>query len=216
MRDETKHDALEIEALDLDPKELKRMFVILKKSHEEELLALRDQLMQLKNDLKASQGEFANGEQGVLPNEEFDKMKKRNDQLERVILHLRERTEEAKLETKTLRDELEVIYQKQGTVQPSSENDSLQSHYDQLIDENKQLAAKLEEALRSVNSQATKWEEKYSRLYDQFQEGELRYRDLKKVEEKFVQVQLMLANINSLIGIHAPFPPDDPRNGSSR
>lgn len=322
MIDDKKHDALETEALDLDPSELKRMLLALKKNyeeqtkalsstHEEELSALRDQLMQLKNHLKASQAELVNREQVVLPNEEFDQIKKRNEQLERVILHLRERTEEAKLETKTLRDELEVIYQKQETAQtpppetilPSPENVLLHSHYEQSIAENKQLATKLEEtlagrvaaenlleqlqnqqkenervlleesesrlriaqqhlakkvkevtvlagqyeelqrqyeeikatlevtkgrafemqgtidslkeALRSVDSQAAKWEDKYSRLYDQFQEGELRYRELKKIEEKFVQMQLMLANISSVMGIHSPLTQPPEENNSS-
>lgn len=269
--------------------------------HEEELSALRHQLVQLKNSFKTLQADLADREQTTFSNEEFTQLKKRNEQLERVIEHLRERTEEAKLETKTLRNELEAIYQKQETapepVQSPSNHALLQDDYDQAIADNKQLSSLLEEALngriaaeqrleqmqrqqqeneralleesesrlriaqqhlakkvkettvlteryeeihrqyeemkttlevtkgrtmemqgmieslkealRSADSQSAKWEEKYFRLYDKFQEGEIRYRELKKVEERFMQMQAIFANMGSPISVQAISSPYD-------
>lgn len=315
MVDQKKQNAPQTGLQDLDPQNLKRKLLALKNSseqqinelkeaHDEELRALRDQLIQLKNHLKIAQSKLTKLEQSPpinVENEELDKLKKHNEQLERVILHLRERTEEAKLETKTLRDELETCYQQQNIItnlpvheaqQQLQTTPLLQDYYDQAIAENNQLTAKLEEALdgriaaetrleqmikvqqekeqaqleesesrlriaqqhlakkvkevavltehheelqrqydelkstlevtkgrayemqgtieslkegiRSADSQSAKWEEKYFRLYDKYQEGEIRYRELKKVEEKFVQMQAMIANMGSFMGVHTP------------
>lgn len=290
MSDKRQQTDSATEAKLLDVQQLKRALAALKKkydqqidelntAHEEELTALRAQLIQLKSQLQTPPP--------PQQNEELANLTKRNEQLERVIQHLRERTEEAKLETKTLRDELESIYSRQDKPQGhTSEQTILQDYYEQALADNKQLTARLEEALdgriaaenrvqeiqqaqqekertlleesesrfkiaqqhlakkvketavlteqyhelerqydeikldldvtkgrifeahgsleslreslRAADAQVVKWEEKYFRLYDKFQESELRCRELKKVEERFIQMQAMV------MGVHFP------------
>lgn len=64
----------------------------------------------------------------------------------------------------------------------------------------KRLQDQLIEASKSAESIVTKWEEKYFKVYEKWQDNELKLKDLKKVEEKFVQMQNILSNIGGLFG----------------
>lgn len=69
----------------------------------------------------------------------------------------------------------------------------------------KKLQDQLHEALRSAENQAAKWEEKYFKMYDKWEESEINIRELKKFEEKHHQMQSLLANLGSFM--ESPFHP---------
>lgn len=64
----------------------------------------------------------------------------------------------------------------------------------------KRLQEQLHEALKGTESQIIKWEEKYFRMYDKWQESENKVRELKKFEEKHLQMQSLLANLGNFMG----------------
>ena len=49
-------------------------------------------------------------------------------------------------------------------------------------------------------SQITKWEEKYFRMCEKWQESENRVRELRKFEEKHLQMQSLIANLGNFMG----------------
>jgi hypothetical protein len=58
----------------------------------------------------------------------------------------------------------------------------------------------LHDALKGTESQVAKWEEKYFRMYDKWQECENKIIELKKFEEKHHQMQHLLANLGNFMG----------------
>lgn len=62
------------------------------------------------------------------------------------------------------------------------------------------LQEQLSETLKSVENQSSKWEEKYFKIYDKWQESETRVRELKILEEKHLQMQKLLTNLGSFMG----------------
>lgn len=72
----------------------------------------------------------------------------------------------------------------------------------------KRLQEQLNEALKGNENQIVKWEEKYFRMYDKWQECENRIRELRKYEEKHAQMQNLLNNLGNFIG--------NPYNGSTQ
>ena len=67
----------------------------------------------------------------------------------------------------------------------------------------KKLQDQINETLKSTEIQVAKWEEKYFRMYDKWQESDDRIRELKKFEEKYHQMQSLLANLGHFMG--SPF-----------
>lgn len=76
----------------------------------------------------------------------------------------------------------------------------LQASVDLYQRQEKRLQEQLHEALKGTESQIIKWEEKYFRMYDKWQESENRIRELKKFEEKHLQMQSLLANLGNFMG----------------
>ncbi|MBA3721585.1 MAG: hypothetical protein H0W88_04215 [Parachlamydiaceae bacterium] len=64
----------------------------------------------------------------------------------------------------------------------------------------KKLQEDLHDALKSTESQVSKWEEKYFKMYDKWQESEGRIRELKKIEEKHNHMQSLFANLGTFMG----------------
>lgn len=82
----------------------------------------------------------------------------------------------------------------------------LQSTVDHFQKQEKRLQDQLNETLKSSESQIKKWEEKYFHMYDKWQESENKIRDLKLIEEKYNQMQNMVANLGNFMGRpHEPF-----------
>lgn len=76
----------------------------------------------------------------------------------------------------------------------------LQASVDLYQRQEKRLQEQLHEALKGTESQIIKWEEKYFRMYDKWQESENRIRELKKFEEKHLQMQSLLSNLGNFMG----------------
>lgn len=64
----------------------------------------------------------------------------------------------------------------------------------------KRLQEQLHDALKGTEGQIAKWEEKYFRMYDKWQESENKIRELKKFEEKHHQMQNLIANLGNFMG----------------
>ncbi len=88
----------------------------------------------------------------------------------------------------------------QGSEALKNQINQLQANMDIYQKQEKRLQDQLHEALKGTESQVTKWEEKYFRMYDKWQESENRIRELKKFEEKHHQMQSLLANLGSFMG----------------
>ncbi len=76
----------------------------------------------------------------------------------------------------------------------------LQAGVDLYQRQEKRLQEQLHDALKGTESQVSKWEEKYFRMYDKWQESENKIRELKKFEEKHQQMQHLLANLGNFMG----------------
>ncbi|WP_042280490.1 hypothetical protein [Candidatus Protochlamydia sp. R18] len=64
----------------------------------------------------------------------------------------------------------------------------------------KKFQEQLHDALKSTESQVSKWEEKYFCMYDKWQESENCVKKLKKIEEKHQQMQNLIANLGNFMG----------------
>lgn len=76
----------------------------------------------------------------------------------------------------------------------------LQASLDLYQRQEKRLQEQLHDALKGNENQVTKWEEKYFRMYDKWQESENKIRELKKFEDKHHQMQALLANLGNFMG----------------
>lgn len=76
----------------------------------------------------------------------------------------------------------------------------LQASVDLYQRQEKRLQDQLHDALKGTESQAAKWEEKYFRMYDKWQESENKIRELRKFEEKHLQMQHLLSNLGNFMG----------------
>jgi hypothetical protein len=66
------------------------------------------------------------------------------------------------------------------------------------------LQEELRQLLKGNENQAMKWEEKYFHMYDKWQESENQIRELKKFEEKHLQMQSLLSNLGNFMGGSIP------------
>lgn len=115
--------------------------------------------------------------------------------------HLAKKVKEAALLNEKLEEHHNhLIDLEQITEEQKSQLAQLQSHVDLYQKQEKRLQEQLHEALKGTESQVAKWEEKYFRMYDKWQESENRIRDLKKFEEKHQQMQSLLANLGTFMG----------------
>lgn len=99
----------------------------------------------------------------------------------------------------------------------------LQASVDLYQKQEKRLQEQLHDALKGTESQVAKWEEKYFRMYDKLQESENKIRELKKFEEKHLQMQHFLSNFGNFMGnsypqpmAPSPFPNPQPIDSFSR
>lgn len=76
----------------------------------------------------------------------------------------------------------------------------LQNQVELFQKQEKQLQEQLHESIKATEVHVAKWEEKYFKMYDKWQESEIRIRDLKRYEERFVQIQNFLSNLGSIMG----------------
>ena len=88
----------------------------------------------------------------------------------------------------------------QALEQQKTQMVQLQASVDLYQRQEKRLQEQLHDALKGTESQVTKWEEKYFRMYDKWQESEHKILELKKFEEKHHQMQHFLANLGNFMG----------------
>lgn len=120
---------------------------------------------------------------------------------------LNERVEEQQV---SLNDLTEIVEHQRNLLA------QLQAQVEIYQKQEKRLQEQLHEALKGTESQVAKWEEKYFRMYDKWQESEMRVSELKKFEEKHHQMQSLLANLGTFMGGSFPSPspllPSGPEN----
>jgi chromosome segregation ATPase len=75
-----------------------------------------------------------------------------------------------------------------------------QTALDGHVQAERRLQEKLQEAARSADTTAAKWEDKYFKIYEKWQNNEMRLKELKKLEEKHAQMQALLTSFGSLFG----------------
>ncbi len=128
-------------------------------------------------------------------------MEEREDQLKTAQQHLAKKVKEVALLEERL-EELLNLYQESRLELDSSSGQitHLQIELDGFQSREKGLRDQLHETLKSNESQSSKWEEKYFHMYDKWQESEAQIRELKKLEEKHLQMQTVLANLGSFMG----------------
>lgn len=83
----------------------------------------------------------------------------------------------------------------------------LQNNIEMYQKQEKKLQEQLHDALKATESQVAKWEEKYFKMYDKWQESEAAIRELKKFEEKHHQMQSLLTNLGTFMGSSQPISP---------
>lgn len=115
--------------------------------------------------------------------------------------HLAKKVKEAALLNERV-DELQSMFndQHQALEAARVQIGHLQTNIDLYQKQEKRLQEQLHEALKSTESQVAKWEEKYFRMYDKWQDSENKMRELKKFEEKHHQMQTLLSNLGTFMG----------------
>lgn len=108
-------------------------------------------------------------------------------------------------ETALLNDRIEEQNAELGVLQSRFEEAQLkmaqlQTHIDLQQQQEKQLQEKLHEQIKTAETQIHKWEDKYFHMYDKWQITESSNRELKALEEKYSQMQALVANLGSLLG----------------
>lgn len=179
--------------------------------HEEELQALREQQLTLRDLFKKAQDDkkerdshlAESGEQMVRLMREKAALESRlqescivleesESRLKIAQQHLAKKVKETTLLTEKVEEQQANLDERTQTI----ENYKVQlAHLLANEDLHHAQEKKLHEALKGLESQAAKWEEKYFRMYDKWQESESRIQELKKFEEKHYQMQNLLVNL---------------------
>ncbi len=115
--------------------------------------------------------------------------------------HLAKKVKETALLTEKVEEQqINLTDFLQNIEQQKTQMAQLQASVELYQRQEKRLQEQLHDALKGTESQITKWEEKYFRMYDKWQESENKIRELKKFEEKHLQMQSLLANLGNFMG----------------
>lgn len=115
--------------------------------------------------------------------------------------HLAKKVKESALLNEKVEEQLISLADlTQALDQQKTQNAQLQASADLFQKQEKRLQEQLHDALKGTESQVAKWEEKYFRMYDKWQESENKISELKKFEEKHHQMQHLLANLGNFMG----------------
>lgn len=80
----------------------------------------------------------------------------------------------------------------------------LQNALDISTKQERKAQEQLHIAILSIENQVSKWEEKYFYMYDKWQDSEKRMSELRKIEEKFHQIQLLVSHLDAIVKISSP------------
>lgn len=115
--------------------------------------------------------------------------------------HLAKKVKETTLLSEKLKEQQATLTDFVQTIESQkTQIAQLQASMDLYQKQEKRLQQQLHETLKGTESQVVKWEEKYFRIHDKWQESENRIRELKKFEEKHLQMQSLLANLGNFMG----------------
>lgn len=115
--------------------------------------------------------------------------------------HLAKKVKEAALLAERVDEQQNSLAEMTQTLdQQKTQIVQLQASVDLYQRQEKRLQEQLHDALKGTESQVAKWEEKYFRMYDKWQESEIKIRELKKFEEKHQQMQHLFANLGNFMG----------------
>ena len=115
--------------------------------------------------------------------------------------HLAKKVKESALFTERVEEQQNSLAEMDQILeQQKTQIVQLQAGVDLYQRQEKRLQEQLHDALKGTESQVSKWEEKYFRMYDKWQESENKIRELKKFEEKHQQMQHLLANLGKFYG----------------
>lgn len=115
--------------------------------------------------------------------------------------HLAKKVKESSILAERAEELQQVLNEQQNALEAAKvQINHLQTNIDLYQKQEKRLQEQLHEALKSTESQVNKWEEKYFKMYDKWQEAETRVKELKKFEEKHLHMQNLLANLGNFMG----------------
>ena len=115
--------------------------------------------------------------------------------------HLAKKVKESALLAERVEEQQNSLAEMAQTLdQQKTQIVQLQASVDLYQRQEKRLQEQLHDALKGTESQVAKWEEKYFRMYDKWQESETKIRELKKFEEKHLQMQNLFANLGNFMG----------------
>lgn len=115
--------------------------------------------------------------------------------------HLAKKVKESTLLTERVEEQQNSLADMDQTLeQQKTQIIQLQASVELYQRQEKRLQEQLHDALKGTESQVAKWEEKYFRMYDKLQESENKIRELKKFEEKHLQMQHFLSNFGNFMG----------------
>lgn len=175
-----------------------------------ELLTIQQQWKQLQDNILASQNQI-----GQL-NEEMNHQRKlyednirisnatleeKDQEIKAAQQHLARKLKELSLLGEKQEDQQRFIAELQKVSnEAKAKNAELQTTFQAQLDQEKRLRELLQDSSKTTEAQIKKWEEKYFQIYDRWQEAESRNRDLRLLEEKYVQMQALLSNLGALAG----------------
>lgn len=123
------------------------------------------------------------------------------NQLRVAQQHLAKKMKESALLNEKLSEQQNYSFDNQNLVeQQKIELVQLRANIEFYQKQEKRLHDQLNEAFKGNEAQASKWEEKYFAMHEKWQESENRNRELKKFEEKHLQMQSLLTNLGSFMG----------------
>lgn len=115
--------------------------------------------------------------------------------------HLAKKVKENADLTQKLQEKETLLQETQITLNQSRiKNGEIQSSLDLQLLQEKRLQEQLQESIRSAEALASRWEGKYFAISEKWQESESKVRELSKLEEKYNQLQSLLANLGTVLG----------------
>lgn len=145
-------------------------------------------------------------------NDEILLWKNQEQELKNLVVNLEEEMKKAQQhlakkvkELTVLEDKQEglnqtIVEQQKNITQGHIRLAEVQTTLDLQIQQQKRLEEQLNEAVKALETQQNKWEEKYFSIYEKWQTSDVRLRELEKLEEKHKQLQGLLSNLGTFMG----------------
>ncbi len=124
----------------------------------------------------------------------------RENRIKMAQQHLAKKVKEvAVLSEKIEEQKFQILELQNHMSQQQGKINELKATLDLQQQQETKLQELLNEGIKSAESQIAKWEEKYFKMHEKWQECDMKNRELKKLEEKYIQLQSLLANLGNFI-----------------